>query len=214
MLLLLFSATSSLSHHLEDIYHADSSGAATSCLKLRWNISFKLSAHQLSWMSLQFIATLAAVIMAAVLGLSWGLYYAVKTIKALELASLFSTLDYSVTMDTWLQFPLQSANQRLKTGSRSIALSIRALLYICFIHPADNWFTDSIFLFLYLRGELFQLLLHFTVAHNRCQSCWWNDCISSLRRQQGLFLWRKLGLKCPSGVFSSCRKLCVKHRCC
>lgn len=62
-------------------------------------------------MSLEFIATLAAVIMAAVLGLSWGLYYAVKTIKALELASsLFSTLDYSVSMDTWLQFPLQSAN--------------------------------------------------------------------------------------------------------
>ncbi len=60
---------------------------------------------------------------AAVLVSLLGLFYTVKTMKALELpSSLLSPLDYSVSMDTWLQFPLQSANQGLKMGWRSITL--------------------------------------------------------------------------------------------
>lgn len=52
---------------------------------------------------------------------------------------LISLPDYSVSMDTWLQFPLQSANQRVKTGSRSIALLWR--LYPsrrCFIFVSSS----------------------------------------------------------------------------
>lgn len=109
------------------------------------------------WTLLQFIATAPAVIMAAVLGLSRGLYYAVKIMKALEFSSslFFLSLDYSVSMDTWLQFPLQSANQRLKTGSRSIAVLWR--LYPsrhCFIFVSSSSImqrrsTASVFFFFF-----------------------------------------------------------------
>lgn len=69
---------------------------------------------------MQFIAAPPAAVAAAVLGPGWGLYC---TVEIMEFASsLFLPLDYSVSMDTWLQVPLQSANQRLKTGSRSIAV--------------------------------------------------------------------------------------------
>lgn len=79
---------------------------------------------------LQFLAPQPAVIIAAAL---LGLYYAVKTIKALELAfSLSSTLDHSVSMDTWLQFLLQSVNER---SSRSIAL-------LSCLHPSRRCFIS------------------------------------------------------------------------
>lgn len=85
---------------------------------------------QTCWIFVQFLAAQPAAFIAAVLCLR---YYCVKTIKALELFffSPHPPLDYSVSMDTWLQFPLQSANQRLKTGSRSIALWWR-------LHPSGR----------------------------------------------------------------------------
>lgn len=88
---------------------------------------------------LHFIATQLTVVMVPFLGLSLGLYYAVKTIRALKLAfSLSPLLDYPVSMVTWLLILLQSANQSLKTGFRSNARlrclhSCRTCFYICFV---------------------------------------------------------------------------------
>lgn len=95
-------------------------------------------------------------------------------------------------MDTWLQFPLQSANQRLKTGSRSIALlwclypSMHCFLYLLHRHPACLRCSTSLpspFLSVFLSGEPFPAFIadfcfisrHFTVIHNQYQMCCWNE---------------------------------------
>lgn len=174
---------------------------------------FKHTAHQLSWILLQFIAAPPAIITAAVRGLSLGLYYPVKTMKRLEPASsLFSPPDYSVSMDTWLQFPLQSANQRLKTGSRSIALlwclyPSRAALCLLHCHPSckDAQPVYSFrFLIFSFKGSFYVWLPFyqpaFAVAHDLCQRS------SVARKGEGT------QIKLSIWSFSSCRKLCFRHR--
>lgn len=158
--------------------------------------------------------------MAAVLGLSSGRYYTVKTIKALELVfSLSSTLDYSVSMDTWLQFPLQSANE--KKGSRSIALlwrlypSRRCFIFVSSSSSLQRCSTSLVVFFIWDLTELLLLTL-VSALHCHTQSVsevlvkMRQDCIavSPLHRQQ-VSLWRKLRLKPSIWSFSSRRKLCV-----
>ena len=177
------------------------------------------------WTLLQFIATAPAVIMAAVLGLGRGLYYAVKIMKALEFSSslFFLSLDYSVSMDTWLQFPLQSANQRLKTGSRSIAVLWR--LYPsrhCFIFVSSSSImqrrsTAAVFFFFFIRrfqafiADSDFIVLHLSVTHYQCQRCRWRearwDRLSSLLPAKSFPFWREVGSKRPSGVLVPERKL-------
>lgn len=166
--------------------------------------------HRLSGWNCADDATLAAVIMAAVLCLSLGLYYTALA------SSLSSTLDYSVSMDTWLQFPLQSANQRLKTSWRSMALLRR--FYPsgrCFIIVSSSSIlrrtTDSIFFILVFEGRASPVSFHHPALHCHTVSV---RGAGGTRRTRGVFLWRKLRLKSPSGVFSSGRKLCVKRRRC
>lgn len=100
--------------------------------------------------------------------LTQGLSSAVKPIKLLEPASsLFSSVDYSVSMVTWLLFLLQSANQRLKMGSRSIAPLGCLHPSVCFIsiHPAGN---------LQLCTSVSSN--HFTVTRHQCRRCRGSDC--------------------------------------
>lgn len=172
-------ATSSTSSELLQLRSCD----LTSCMKLLWNIFFfwSCSGRRCSLLQQRLLPSWL------LFWVSVGVfYYAVELIKALEFASsLFLPLDYSVSMDTWLQFPLQSANQRLKTGSRSVAVLWR--LYPsrhCFIFVSSSSIVQRRFCFLggfliwrfpVFIADSYFIALRLSVTHYQCQRCWWKS---------------------------------------
>lgn len=172
-----------------------------------WNCSEISFFLKLFWTRLQFIAAPPAAVAAAVLGPGWGLYC---TVEIMEFASsLFLPLDYSVSMDTWLQFPLQSANQRLKTGCRSIAVlwclypSRHCFIFVSSSSIVQRRSTASAFLFLYLKVSSFYCRL---VLHRPALECH-THTISVRGAGERVFLWRELRWKQPSGVLAPESKL-------